>query len=210
MRNAGYHVRLRPTAPLPMPARLPACLSLQPHPANPATAVDAVAVSVDLGSDGGLQLRYTLSHDGRLRIPPARPPGPADGLWAHTCCEVFVAVAGDTAYREFNFSPSGQWAVYDFADYRRRAPDTALPPPRVDSHDDGTALHLSATLPATALPAVPRGRLLMLGLSVVSEDTDGALQYWALRHPAPQADFHDRRSFALALAPPAATTREHA
>ena len=41
----------------------------------------------------------------------------------------------------------------------------------------------------------------MLGLSAVCEARDGSLQYWALRHPAERPDFHDRRSFALAVAP---------
>ena len=26
-----------------------------------------------------------------IRLPPAAPAGPADGLWQHTCCEAFIA-----------------------------------------------------------------------------------------------------------------------
>lgn len=193
-----------------MSVRLPAHVELLAHPATAAGTTTAVSVDVDQSADGGLQFTYTLQHDGRLRVPAAQPPGAADGLWAHTCCEAFLAVAGESTYREFNFSPSGQWAVYDFADYRKPGGSAPAVSPRIDCRLDHGALQLAARIPPAALPVLPRGRLLMLGLTVVSEDAAGALQYWALRHPAAQADFHDRRGFALALALPAAPTREHA
>jgi hypothetical protein len=36
-----------------------------------------------------------------------------------------------------------------------------------------------------------------LGLTMVVEDIDGRLSYWALSHPGEVADFHDRRSFLI-------------
>ncbi|THF54889.1 DOMON-like domain-containing protein [Pseudothauera rhizosphaerae] len=185
-----------------MSVRLPARLELLTHPAAAAGVVGRIGVEVDRAADGTLLLAYTLAHDGRLRVPPAALPGPADGLWAHTCCEAFVAVAGEPGYREFNFSPSGQWAVYDFADYRERI-DAIAPPatPLIESDAACDRLQLAARIPAALLPAAAPGRLLMLGLTAVAEDADGRLQYWALRHPAPRPDFHDRRGFALAFAP---------
>jgi hypothetical protein len=38
-----------------------------------------------------------------------------------------------------------------------------------------------------------------LGLAAVIEEQDGALSYWALRHPAGTPDFHHPEAFALAL-----------
>ena len=36
-----------------------------------------------------------------------------------------------------------------------------------------------------------------LGLTMVVEEIDGRLSYWALSHPGEVADFHDRRSFLI-------------
>src|SRR5690606_4833582 len=99
-----------PPIPPPMPARLPARLALLAHPATPDGPVHSLTVEVDHHADGGLRLSFALAHGGGLLLPAPQAPGPADGLWAHTCCEAFVAVAGETGYREYNFSPSGQWA----------------------------------------------------------------------------------------------------
>jgi len=54
----------------------------------------------------------------RVRLPPARAPRIAQGLWRYTCCEIFVARVGSPAYHEFNFAPSGEWAAYAFERYR--------------------------------------------------------------------------------------------
>lgn len=131
-----------------------------------------------------------------LTLPAPLPSGPADGLWQHTCCEAFVMEDG-SAYREFNFSPSGQWAAYRFTGYRE--PDTAFVPvaqPRLvlSLLDDGFAL--DATLPAGLLPS---GNRLHIGLSAVIEAADGGKSYWALAHGAAQPDFHLRQSFVLTL-----------
>ena len=177
---------------------LPRTLALRPHPTTPCPALDSVAASVEASADGGLALRYRILGDaGRLRLPAPCPPGPADGLWQHTCCEAFIADAGGEAYREFNFAPSGQWAVFDFTAYRQRNADfrpAAAPCIVLAPQADGFAL--DAFLPAALLPAAAR---LVLGLTAVIETTDGARHYWALDHAAPQPDFHLRQSFALAL-----------
>ncbi|MDD5295532.1 MAG: DOMON-like domain-containing protein [Rhodocyclaceae bacterium] len=175
-----------------------ATYSLICHPASPCTAVSALEVSVHAGAGGRLTLAYRLSGDmAGLLLPEPAPPGPADGLWRHTCFEAFVAVSGAPAYREFNFSPSGQWAAYGFSDTRQReesfvpsaAPDIALRrfPDR---------LELDATLPPELLP----GRTtLQLGLSAVIEAAGGSLSYWALAHPAEKPDFHLRAGFTARL-----------
>ena len=138
-----------------------------------------------------------------LRIPHATDrPGPADGLWRHTCLEAFVAVDGDSAYREFNFAPSGQWAIYSFASERVRTPsevDVAIQP-SIQIHSDSEQLTLTAKLPWTTLP--PRGRTLWIALSAVIEDANGQLSYWALQHPCEQPDFHHPAGRALRLALP--------
>ena len=94
--------------------------TLQPHPATPCPALHTVTTTVERLADGSLHLRYALSGDiAQVRIPEAQPPTFTDGLWQHTCFEAFVGIKGETAYREFNFSPSTQWAAYAFSDSRQ-------------------------------------------------------------------------------------------
>ena len=151
----------------------------------------------------GLRLVYTVAGDTvALRIPSASKPGPADGLWQHTCLEAFVAVDGDAAYREFNFSPSGQWAIYRFAGERIRAVSDgdAQAPPVLHTTLNADQLTLTAEVSWSALPA-QTGEL-SVGLSAVIEESDGRLSYWALRHAGERPDFHHPAGRCLRLALP--------
>jgi hypothetical protein len=156
----------------------------------------------------GLRLVYTVAgHIAGLRIPTATKPGPANGLWQNTCLEAFVAVDEDAGYREFNFSPSGQWAMYRFASERVRAfsdGDVDVPPV---THITLNAeqLTLTAELPWTALPA--QAPELCVGLSAVIEEANGRLSYWALHHPCERPDFHHPAGRRLRLAMPLKTTQ---
>ena len=182
----------------PHPA-LPATqiVSLLSHPAAPGTLPCKIEVATEMHADGGLSLRYRVTcPPAKLRLPEAQPPGPADGLWQHTCCEAFVAEDGES-YREFNFSPSGQWAAYRFTGYRER--DAAFvvdAAPQISLTPLADGFVLQAMLPAALLPA---GQALQLGLTAVIEADDGSKHYWALAHCAAQPDFHVRQSFALTL-----------
>ena len=186
-----------PTCPVsPADPALPHTLLC--HPAQPASAVRAVTASARFGADGELLLAYRVHGDlASLCIPAPAAPGPVDGLWQHTCLEAFVAGGDGESYREFNFSPSGQWAAYRFAGYRAR--DDAFQPPgapriRFAPCPDGFLLY--ATLAPELLPAATA---LALGLSAVIEAADGSKSYWALAHGATQPDFHLRQGFALTL-----------
>ena len=170
--------------------------SLLPHPDFPAPAVTAIAVAVSR-QGGGLSLSYRIQADlAALRLPTPAAPVEQDRLWAHTCCEVFLARGDAEPYWEYNFSPSGQWAGYAFAAYRQRQEGT-LPSPALAWRRSGDTLVLDATLPPAALPGGPGP--LRLALSMVVEMGDGSLSYWALAHPAPQPDFHHRGGFTLIL-----------
>ena len=169
----------------------------------PGVTVQAHAV---FDAQRGVVLEYRIEGAiERLRIPDFRLAAPADGLWQHTCCEAFVATPGEAPYREFNFSPSRQWATYDFDAYRQHAPISPPPwSPALRIAQDPRQLTLSVTLPLRMLPDGGTGPL-QLALSVVLEHADGALSYWALRHPAAQPDFHHRESFTCLLAPDTVT-----
>lgn len=184
------------------------------HPATPCEHQLQLTVSLAMAGGltdnepcAGLLLRYEVTGDvAALAVPASATPGKADGLWQHTCFEAFVAVPGEPGYREFNFSPSGQWAAYRFFDERVRdtVAETAQPPvaPQMDLAVQAHALVLQVWLPRIALPMSQAGEDLQLGLSAVVEDQRGQLSYWALQHPAEGPDFHHRGGMALSLALP--------
>lgn len=174
---------------------------LRPFPASRPCPIDSVAVRVCREDGGGLRLRFELvGNVQRVAVPGPRAARMADGLWAHTCCEAFIGLPGSPAYREFNFSPSGEWAIYDFDAYRQRSAAGIVPPaPLIASRLEADRLVLDATLDAAT---VPRGSPLELGLTTVVEAADGTLSYWALHHPGARPDFHLRDAFTLTLARP--------
>ncbi len=177
------------------------------HPMTSAPMVRALEAGVTRAADGGLLFNYRLTGDmSRLLIPTPQPEGRSDGLWEHTCFEAFIGIAGSSVYREFNFSPSGQWAMYAFSGYRlpevTATPDTA---PQISALLTEGRLELSALLTGDALAPEAGVAALQIGLSAVieSRDTvDGNRSYWALRHPASRPDFHHREAFVLDLPAP--------
>ena len=172
------------------------------HPATPMPQVDSLVVALSPAGDGGLAAVFECRcYAGALRLPEVRPAEAADELWRHTCCELFVGVVGDLAYREFNWSPSGQWAMYGFSDYRVRDSlrlNLTLPAPGIRFASAAAGWTLQARLDAAALPGVAREQI-ELGVAVVLEAADGKLSYWAPRHAATRPDFHRRESFVLRL-----------
>ena len=155
------------------------------HPDTPCAALRAVEASV-MRAGNDLRVAYVLQGEiDRLHLPPPRAGG---ALWQHTCCELFVASV-PPAYREYNFSPSGEWAAYAFKRYREGSPLTVADP-RIEVKRARERLELTATIPADP------GRL-RLGLCVVVEEE--SISYWALRHAPGKPDFHHPDAFALEL-----------
>ena len=182
-------------------------LTLLCHVATPAPVLRTIEARATLRADGALVIGYRLWGDmARLLIPTAQAAARTDLLWEHTCFEAFVGRADDPAYREFNFSPSVQWAAYAFSDYRD--PDDSVAPisaPQITTRVFAGRLELDVSIAPDALPD-GTGKLIV-GLSAVVEaaDTvDGSHSYWALHHPSRRPDFHHRDAFILELDGPAA------
>lgn len=175
-------------------------VALAAHAANPPRFRERIDVSLQHAADDGLVLSYGihgLNLD--LHVPTLHVPAPADALWSTTCCELFVAPAGATSYREFNFSPSGQWATHDFSGYRKRCASTVLPAsPTITCQRTEDRLQLDVALPRNALP---QGKTFALGLAVVLQTQEGHLGYWALTHLPGKPDFHRREGFLLRFGP---------
>jgi hypothetical protein len=78
--------------------------------------VGAIDVLVKRAPNGILALTFVLQGDlASLRIPAQRPCRRVDELWRHSCFEAFLMAGDGPGYREYNFSPSGEWAAYAFA-----------------------------------------------------------------------------------------------
>jgi hypothetical protein len=153
-----------------------------------------------------LRVRYHLSGDlGSVRLPPpaAARPVRRDGLWEHTCFELFLAAEGAAPYWEMNLAPSGDWNLYRLDHYRqglRPEPDRDALPLMIRRGAEGLVLTVELALPGELAQAC-RERPLRLGVTAVIEQQGGALSYWALVHGGLEADFHRREDFLLRLEP---------
>jgi hypothetical protein len=163
--------------------------------------VRRIDVEISWTPEGALRLRFFVDCDvSRIALPPPAAPCPADGLWRHTCFEAFIAGQTSTAYCEFNFSPSTEWAVYGFTSYREgmaQLEHALAPQVAVSITDDRIALE--AIVPRETLLALPGDSMLRLGLAAVIERADGGHSYWALTHPGDRPDFHDPAGFVLQI-----------
>jgi hypothetical protein len=181
--------------------------TLLPHPATPMRAVRAIEVDVARPAPSALRLRYRLDGEtARLRIPPRADGVMTSGLWEHTCFEAFAAIEGEPEYREVNLSPSGDWAIHAFHDYRDGAmlADEALMP-IVTVARSAQRLVLMADVSLTRWPVPYHAAALRLGLAAVVEGDDGGRSYWALAHPAERPDFHCADARRVRVAPLATT-----
>jgi hypothetical protein len=154
------------------------------HPQTPCRAVRGITARVTR-PQGQVKVEYGIEGDIAGLSQNAGEP-----LWQHTCCELFVARAGAEGYLEFNFSPAGPFAAYSFAGYRKGMAAHRVQK-TVEVRRSAGQIVLTATVQAP-------GRL-KIGLSAVIEEKDGALSYWALRHPAGKPDFHHADNFTLEL-----------
>jgi hypothetical protein len=171
------------------------------HPQTPSRSIDAIDVRVESASSGILALTFVMQADlATLRIPAERLCRRVNELWKHTCFEVFLMTESGPGYREYNLSPSGEWAAYAFSDYRQAndqqsgVATESAPVIRVQQSAQRLALEAKVWLEPQ-----PLHRSIRLGLSAVVEAADGGLSYWALRHPPGKPDFHHVDAFALQL-----------
>jgi len=128
---------------------------------------------------------------------PLPHSAPGNELWKHTCFEVFIADSDDSAYWEYNFSPSRQWAIYAFSGYRQPSGIAVSSNPSVGIPclgDKTFTLQLQFPLEAPL-----ENKSLSVGVSAVVENRDGTRQYFALTHCAQKPDFHRRDSFLIKM-----------
>ena len=141
--------------------------------------IDAELVRVP----GGAVATFSVVGDiSRTVIPSPAAGARTDGLWQTTCFELFVAGEGPT-YREFNLSPSGAWAAYEFDDYRS------------GMRDAQATVEIEISLVNNSLCLVAKiasefGSPATVGLTAVIEEADGAIRYWSTGFAPGKPDFH--------------------
>lgn len=177
--------------------------SLILHRGSRSPAVAHIDVEIARPRAGRLELSYIVTGQlSSIRMPSAAANARSDGLWQHTCFEAFIRAVPDAGYYELNFSPSGQWAAYQFSGYRngmRVANEITEIAIEMRSSPDGCALQASLSL--DQFRDLPRDRSWRLGLSAVIEGTTGGVSYWALAHPPGKPDFHHADGFACEFSP---------
>jgi hypothetical protein len=165
----------------------------------------SVACHARLARDASrLSIEYRLTGSlSEVALPETLANGAArerkDRLWEKTCFELFLAREGQPAYWELNVSPSGDWNIYRFDDYRSAmAPETRARAPRVFAKKTAQDLVLAVELELGAfLPGGGPG--LTAGLTAVLESAGGAQSFLALKHAGTKPDFHLRESFVIRI-----------
>lgn len=177
--------------------------ALKLHPDTHCDAVRHIAVDAARSRSGSLVLRYFITgRIGDIRLAPKAVSARADELWRSTCFEAFIRGPGGSAYYEFNFAPSTQWAAYRFDGYRDGMKVASeIGAPRIEPQSNDAGYELCASLTLSGLGDLPDDAAWQLGLSAVIEETSGAKSWWALEHPPGKPDFHHPDCFALPLPP---------
>lgn len=168
-----------------------------PHPTSPPGPVRDLDVSAARDGDY-LVLSYRLTGElAALLLPERRESSRVEELWRHTCFEVFIGHGASGGYLEYNFSPSGEWAVYQFSGYRAGMQPCGLAvAPSLRTRLEADTFELDSRVDLRGL-SFSRGGTLALGVTAVIEDQAGVLSYWALKHPVEKPDFHHADGFVL-------------
>lgn len=156
--------------------------SLYRHPDAPAGAIHSIDAELERMDGGAVAIFRVRGDISRLVIPPPARRARADNLWRTTCFELFVGGEG-AAYREYNFSPSTQWAAYEFDDYRSgmRNADAQI---EAELYQEKNELQFSIEINDVFPNPV------QVGLTAVIEETNGSISYWSTAFAPGRPDFH--------------------
>ena len=161
------------------------------HPDTPPGAIHTIDAELRRVPGGVVATFHAIGDVARLVVPPPAPPERADDLWRTTCFELFVANEGES-YREFNLSPSGAWAAYEFEAHRsgRRNADAQI---EIETELNNKGLRLEAKIECEFFDSTH------IGLTAVIDETDGQLRYWATAFAPGEPDFHAAATRSLLL-----------
>ncbi len=192
----------------------PTIFTLKPFEMTAETANLALTATVKRHQNR-LSISYCLSGDLASVVLPVEIPTEGksaqrkDRLWEQTCFEFFLGTGRDgkafqenrnLPYWEFNLSPTRDWNVFALQGYRQGLTEAAafshLPFTLRTSAD---ALHLDLSVDIE--PLIEAAQSWRLGISAVLLLRSQQESFWAIAHPAAEADFHHPDSFVVELEP---------
>lgn len=152
------------------------------HPDTPPGAINMIDAELRRIPGGAVATFRAIGDISRLVVPPPAEAVQTDGLWNTTCFELFVSDRGE-GYQEYNLSPSGAWAAYQFDGYRLGiSPFVARV--EIEIVQNNKTLELNAKI-ESEFPLSAR-----VGLTAVIEEADGAIRYWSTAFAPGKPDFH--------------------
>lgn len=157
---------------------------------GPIRAVTAAITATPHGCEAEFRLDGKV---GAIILPQPALSERMDNLWQTTCFEIFWQPIGGTYYREFNLSPSGRWAAYDFDAFREGMRDAPVDAMSLVCAQDDAGLVLRASI-AADLPSPAQ-----VALNAIVEHADGGKQYWALAFPPGPPEFHSEANRQLVI-----------
>jgi hypothetical protein len=171
--------------------------SLKPFPNSNFPSSLKITGKIDR-AENKLAIEYLLSGNLTDIIIPKSVDVPRrkNELWEKTCLEFFLGIKNSPQYWEFNLSPSGDWNIYYFDDYRQGMQEEIAfnsLPFIVESTSNSWRLSLKLDLNEI----VSKESSLEMGIATVIKSTNENISYWALTHTDSQANFHRRNSFAI-------------
>lgn len=164
---------------------------LSRHSDTPPGAIHTVDAELRRVPGGVVATFHAVGDISQLVVPVPAEPKRSHDLWRTTCFELFVGGDGES-YREFNLSPSGAWAAYEFERHRsgRRDIDTRI---EIKTSLDNKCLSVTAKIESEFPDPAP------VGLTAVIEETDGLIRYWATTFAPGVPDFHAAATRSLLL-----------
>ena len=152
-----------------------------------------------------LSIRFEVAGDlSLIAIPePSENRCRKNRLWEKTCFEFFVGIGNMPAYWEFNLSPSGDWNVFRFKDYRNENSGNRLEEEggyrslaiRTRMDTECFLLDLDLDLGRIAPPDL----ILEIGVACVIELKNSEVRFFALNPAGPKPDFHRRSDFMIKI-----------
>lgn len=111
-------------------------------------------------------------------------------LWKTTCLETFLSsgTTNEDPYIEINCSPNGNWNAYSFLRYR----EGMNPSSEITVHLTQKKAGAQEALFLVEIQSTTPWNIQSCGLTMVMDFNNGDKCYWALHHPTPTADFHNK------------------
>ena len=147
-----------------------------------------------------LTIHYRLKGNlEKIEIPATEKlPIRKNELWKNTCFEFFLGIKNSPIYWEFNLSPSGDWNIYHFDDYRQSMQlENKVESLPFNILRDSNALYLGLEFNLDGLVSIIEN--FDISITTVIKSKEGNISYWALKHCGKEADFHLRDSFVLEI-----------